>query len=142
MAERLFKKILHSRGQLLCDWLVTSAGTWTEDGIPPDENLVAAMDACGIDVRDHRSRMLDAAIIADQDLVLVMEVHHKEALCFEFPAQSDRVFLISEMISKQFEISDPFTRPLTAYQRTAEQLEAILTQGFERIVQLAQGKRQ
>ena len=134
MAERLFKRILAARGLSEADWQVTSAGTWTEDGIPPDENLVAAMAAFEIDVRDHRSRMLDAAIIADQDLVLVMENHHKEALRFEFPTQGERVFLISEMIGKTFEIDDPFSGPLKAYQRTAEQLDQILNEGFERVV--------
>ena len=140
MAERLFKKILHSRGQLPGDWLVISAGAWAEDGIPPDDKLVATMAAFDIDVRDHRSRMLDAAIIANQDLVLVMENHHKEALCFEFPYQSKRVFLVSEMIGKRFEISDPFSGPLKAYQHTAVQLARILSEGFERIVDLTQNK--
>jgi len=141
MAERLFKTILNSRGLSLEDWQVTSAGTWAEDGIPPDEKLVATMDAFNIDVRDHRSRMLDATIIADQDLVLVMEDHHKEALCIEFPNHCDRVFLVSEMIGKHFEISDPFSGPLKAYQRTAEQLAQILTKGFNKIVQETLSKR-
>lgn len=141
MAERLFKTILHSRGLSLEDWQVTSAGTWAEDGIPPDEKLVATMDAFNIDVRDHRSRMLNATIIAEQDLVLVMEDHHKEALCIEFPKHCDRVFLVSEMIGKHFEISDPFSGPLKAYQRTAEQLAQILTKGFNRIVQETLSKR-
>ena len=140
MTERLFKKILQSQGQPPGEWLVTSAGAWTVDGIPPDDNLIAAMAAFGIDIGDHRSRMLDAAIMADQDLVLVMEDHHKEALCFEFPAQSDRVFLLSEMIEQHFDINDPFGGPLKAYQRTAEQLEGILTQGFEKIVEITQNK--
>jgi protein-tyrosine-phosphatase len=79
---------------------------------------------------------------ADQDLVLVMEDHHKEALCFEFPDQRDRVFLLSEMVDQHFDISDPFSRPLRAYQQTAEQLYEILTQGFEKILSRSQNKRQ
>ena len=142
MAERLFKNILTSRGQPPEAWQVTSAGTWAVDGIPPDDKLIAAMAAFGIDIRDHRSRMLDAAMIADQDLVLVMEERHKEALRFEFPDQSDRVFLVSEMIDQYFEISDPFSGPIKFYQRTAGQLKEILTQGFERIVQITLNKRQ
>jgi protein-tyrosine phosphatase len=142
MAERLFIKILQSQGQPPGDWLVTSAGVWAEDGFPPDDNLVFAMAAFGIDITDHRSRMIDAGIISDQDLVLVMEDHHKEALCFEFPDHRDRVFMLSEMIGQHFDINDPFGGPLKAYQRTAEQLNEILTQGFEKIVQLTLNKRQ
>ena len=140
MAERLFKKILHTKDQPPADWLVTSAGTWTTDGIPPGEKLIAAMAAFGIDIGDHRSRMLDANIIADQDLVLVMEEHHKEALCFEFPDQSDRVFLLSEMIDQHFEINDPFSGPLNAYLQTAKHIDAILTQGLEKIIEITQNK--
>ena len=141
MAERLFKKILQSQGQSIGAWQVTSAGVWTKDGILPDNKLIVTMDAFAIDISDHRSRMLDQTIIEDQDLVLVMEYHHHEALCFEFPDQSDMIFLVSEMIDKHFEISDPFSGPLIAYQQTAERLEEILNQGFERIVQLTQKKR-
>lgn len=140
MAERLLKKMLHSQADVGEDWQITSAGTWAVDGIAPDDKLMAVMDEFGIDISDHRSQMIDKAMIAVQDLVLVMEVHHQEALCFEFPEHCESIFLISQMINQTFDIADPFMRPLDAYRHTARELEEILTQGFEKIVQLAQVK--
>lgn len=139
MAERLFKKILHSKGQPPEDWLVTSAGTWAVDGSAPDDKLIATMDGFDINIRDHRSRMINKSIIENQDLVLVMAFHHYEALQFEFPDQSEAIFLISAMIGKHFEISDPFSGPISGYQRAADQINEILTQGYSKILQLTGG---
>jgi protein-tyrosine-phosphatase len=138
MAERLFLNILRSHDRHPDHWQVTSAGTWAVNGIAPDDHLIATMDGFDIDIRDHRSQMLDAATIQRQDLILVMEYHHQEALCFEFPEKCDAIFLVSQMIEKFFEISDPFRCPIKAYQKTAQQLDMILRQGFEKIVQLSQ----
>lgn len=141
MAERLMIKLLASLGQPRDDWQVTSAGTWAVDGIPPDETLVAVMQEFDIDLRDHRSRMIDESVIEEQDLVLVMEFHHQEALQFEFPQCRQKIFLLSQMIGQQFEISDPFSRPINAYRRVAKEIEALLADGYEQIAQLSRSGR-
>lgn len=133
MAERLFIRILESRQEDLSQWQVTSAGTWARDGIPPDEKLISTMEEYGIDIRDHRSRMLDESIIADQDLILVMENSHREALEFEFPQKKEKVLLLSEMMGQNFDIVDPFSKDQEMYLRIARQIDTILSQGYQKI---------
>ena len=139
MAERLFLKKLSQYEPGVDHWRVTSAGTWAEDGISPDEKLISVMDEFGIDIRDHQSRMVSRSIIEAQDLILVMEKGHLEALAFEFPVKANCVFLLSKMIGKEHDIEDPFTQPRKVYRRVALAIDGILTEGFETIVQLAQG---
>ena len=137
MAERLFIKNLEEHQEDLSNWQVSSAGTWAENGIPPDEKLISTMEAFGIDIRDHHSRLVDASIMADNDLIIVMENNHLEALKFEFPKKKNNIFLLSEMIGKNFDIPDPFSKDLKMYFHVAKQIDDLLTQGYSDILKLA-----
>jgi len=135
MAERLFIRQLENHHENISQWQVTSAGTWTVDGIPPDEKLISAMDEFDVNIRDHRSRMLTENIINEQDLVLVMENNHLEVLRFEFPKQSNNMHMLSEMISRNFNIPDPFSQDLKTYFCVTKQIDNILSEGYSKIIE-------
>ncbi len=142
MAERLFIRLLkQSNEEEAKKWTVSSTGTWAQNGIPPDENVIKTMADFDIDIWDHRSRAIDKALISEQDLLLVMEQNHLEALKFEFPHKAASVFLLSQMVGQSFDIEDPFSRSLKAYQRAAHQINEILEQGFTKICSLAYGSK-
>lgn len=134
MAERLFIRILENHKEDLTQWQVSSAGTWAVDDIPPDEKLISTMEEFGIDIRDHRSQMLTKSIINRQDLILVMEKNHLEALRFEFPEQNTKMYLLSQMIGQFYDIPDPFSRERKFYHRVATQIDEILTKGYSKII--------
>ncbi len=131
MAEAMFRRLLEEHG--LTGWRVESAGTWTQDGIPATNFAQEAMRARGLDISAHRSREVSADLLRQFDLILTMEEGHKEALRFEFPDVADRVFLLSEMADKAFEIEDPVGKPLEEYRRTADEIHALLKAGLDRI---------
>ena len=138
VGEGLLRQRLHERG--LTDWTVSSAGTWAQVERSASQYSVEVMADQGIDISTHRARMIDAKLLKEADLVLCMESGHAEALRAEFPPYASNVYLFSEMIGKQYSISDPYGGSLDAYQAMAYELNRLVDEGLERIVELAEGK--
>ena len=119
------------------NWRVESAGTWASDGQPAAENTLRVVAEQGVDLREHRSRPINGALLEQFDLILAMEQNQKEALRIEFPGISPRIFLLSEMIGSVYDIKDPMSGDFSDFQNTAEEIEDILEKGFDRIRELA-----
>jgi len=120
-------------------WQIESAGTWSIEGAPAAENTLIVLAMRGVDLREHRSQGISLALLHRFNLILVMESGHKEALSVEFPDIAPRVFLFSEMVGEQYNITDPMGGPLEDFEESAKEFEQIFEEGFARIVQLAQG---
>lgn len=138
VAEAVLRDRLHKQG--LTDWTVSSAGTWAE----PDRNAAGfsrqLMAAQGINLEDHRSRMVSEPDLAAADLVLVMETGHSEALRAEFSQYADKIYLISEMSGPRYSVTDPYGGPLEAYQDMVKELTSLIEKGLPRIQQLVQAR--
>ncbi len=99
---------------------------------------IEVMQRDGIDITDHRARMVEESHVRDADLVLTMEVGHAEALRAEFPEQAHKVFQLTEMIGHSYNISDPYGGPLEEYERMYSGLSEVIDLGLNQIVTLAQ----
>jgi protein-tyrosine-phosphatase len=120
------------------EWLIESAGVWAEPGYAASRNSQRVVQSRGIRIDEHYSRQIDAQMIADFDLILVMEKNHKEALWAAFPDESEKIFLLSEMIGLHDDVVDPYGGSTADYEATAQEVEGILSQGFDRILELTQ----
>jgi protein-tyrosine-phosphatase len=140
MAAGLLRARLEADGRA-DEYRVLSAGTWAEPGRPASPYAQRVMAERGIDISDHRTREISAELVDTADLILVMTRAHREALAAEFPEAASRIYLLSEMIGKTYDIADPYSASLTYYGYCADELETIINQGYERILELAQ-KRQ
>jgi protein-tyrosine-phosphatase len=136
MASVLFRQIAN---QVYADpnWQVESAGTWAIDGALASEGAQQVMSKRGFDLSNHRSRIVKRELLQAVDLVLTMERGHKEALRIEFPGFASRIYMLSEMIDQVRDIQDPIGGPLSEYEFTAQEIERILTQGYEKIKRLS-----
>jgi len=136
MAEALFKNKIAGEidGQ---DWKIESAGTWADAGIPAANNSRLAMHNRELDIEDHRSQPVNGKMLNTFDLILTMEQRHKETLSIEFPEVSDRIYVITEMIGRSYDIWDPVGASLAEFEITADELEDILTKGYANIKRLA-----
>lgn len=142
MAGALFRQIVNEMG-VGENWQVETAATWGREGMMASEGAKTVMKARGIDLSSHRSRIVNRGIIESADLVLTMERGHKEALQVEYPDLADRIYLLSEMVGESSEISDPIGGPISGYENTAQEIERILREGFDRIERLvSSGKRE
>lgn len=120
------------------EWRVDSAGTWTKPGLPASTLAVQIARRLGLrGLEDHVTRQVDRELLENSDLILVMERGHLEAINSEFPFDSGRLRLLSQIVDgKQYDIPDP------AYQaddpdEVASQLITIVQRGGSRILQLA-----
>lgn len=119
------------------DWRVDSAGTWTQPGQPAPPAVVRAAAKFGVNVAGHRSQLISADLLAQSDLVLVMEKGHKEALDFEFPFASHKIRLLSQVTEGlTYDIPDPLTSA-QEIDLLAADLHKLVERGFESICELA-----
>lgn len=138
MAAALFNHLMDQKG-LADRYRAESAGTWGQDWLPAASEGVSVMAEYGLDIRQHQSRVVTWEIMMGADLILTMESGHAEALRFEFRKISQRVYQLTEMVGRPYDIDDPFGQGLSRFRVTAQELAEILEAGCERIVALADG---
>jgi len=121
-------------------WRVESAGTWTQAGLPaalPALQLAQKIGLTGL--AGHRTRPVDAALLAEFDLILVMEFGHKEALAIEFPFTKPRLALLTEAAGDPpADLPDP-AQPGVDAQEVASEIQRLIHQGWPAILSRASG---
>jgi protein-tyrosine-phosphatase len=137
MAAALFRERLKEARLDWQEWRVASAGTWAVDGQMASMRSQMVMAQKGLDISQHRSRMVTSEMLQEYDLILTMEEGQKEALQTEFPSIAGRVFLLSEMMGIREPVEDPFGGSLQDYQEAAIRIDAMLEKGMPRIIELA-----
>ncbi len=136
MGEAILKRLFSERPDA-DQWHVESAGTWAMDGSSPAINSKVVMELMGMDISAHRSQAINLKMLKNFDLILTMEEEHKRWLKAQYRDFADRIYLLSEMVDQYEDIPDPIGGEMADYQEIAQLLEHMLTQGFDRICQLA-----
>ena len=139
MAQALFKQHLQKDGQHEA-WRVESAGVWASDGVPATENARTAMEERGLDIQEHRSRVVSAKMLSEFDLILTMEARHRKFIQDVLPQHADRVYMLSEMVGVEEDVEDPVVGTLEDYRRTADQLVDLFERGYNKILALVGGR--
>ncbi len=119
------------------DWRIASAGIYAPAGYPAAQNTLTVLKQRGIDLSQHRSAQITKEMVQAYNLVLTMERGQKEALQVAFPEEAHKVYLLTEMIGEYWEIADPVGGGFSDFEETAREIEQILSDGYERICQLA-----
>jgi len=96
MAEEMLRARLAARD---VPAVVSSAGTATE-GEPAADEVLELLRARGLDGSAHRSRLLDADLLADADLVLAMARRHVRDATLADPAAFPRTFTLKELVRR------------------------------------------
>lgn len=97
MAEAFLRRRVDDRG--LPGISVTSSGL-LPPGTPAADEVIDLMAGRGIDVTAHRSRTIDAEIIASADLILGMERRHLTELVAITPEAYTRAFTLPEFVRR------------------------------------------
>ena len=108
LAAACFRKVLEEgQNEDVASWMVGSAGTWAAPGQPVIPAVLIAAQKLGIELAAHRSARVSRQLLAEYDLILVMQASQKEALQSEFPALSDFIYLFSHVVERgSYDIPD------------------------------------
>ena len=137
MAEVMFRAKLMAATDDWQKWEVGSAGTWATPGRQTFPEAQEIMVERSLDISNHRSRMVTEELLKRFNLVLTMEPGQKEALQLEFPGHSSKIYTLSEMAGVLSPIEDPVGGGLSAFEKTASEIEYWIDAGMERIKKLA-----
>jgi len=76
-------------------------------------------------------------MLTGYDLIVVMEIGHKEALCTEFPEVCRRIFLLSEIVDRiAYDIPDP-AKVVEDTDEIVDELYNLIQRGYSEICMLA-----
>lgn len=114
---------------------VASAGVYAEDGYRASAHAVTTLGGRGMDLSAHRSRPMTAQMLAEADMVLVMEEAHRRSLFHLEPQHLAKIFLLTEMAGGHDDVADPYGGPLEEYEFTADLLEELIDTGLPRILE-------
>lgn len=92
MAERIFRKKLEENGR--SDIEVSSASLVDMEGAPADPKTVDILKEKGFDGNGHKSRPLTEDMVAETDMILVMEQRHREMLIENHPDVEEKTFFL------------------------------------------------
>ncbi len=113
MAEGLLRQALPRH-------TVSSAGLGALVGQPADPIAIELMQAAGVDITAHRARQLRGELMAETDLVLVMELEHQRHLEREYPLLCGKIFRLCEY--SRTDVADPYQRGLPAFQEALQRI--------------------
>jgi len=139
LAAAIFKGHLTESG-LQGSYRVESAGTWT---LPGQSDPLARETALrmGLDIEEHRSRLIDKDLLLEACLVIVMEQGQKEALEVEYPQVRGRVYLFSRLAGESsYDIPDPSGQGLEVYLQTGVELLELMDSAFDTICRILQDR--
>ena len=133
MAEGLFRHFLMQSNPQMDKWKVGSAGCWAYSKMPATPKAILAAGDFGVDLLLHESQAVSDDLLSQYSLILCMENGHVDFIKKHFNQSTEKTFLLSEMIDEIFEIDDPIGHTLEDYQKTAQQILAIIKSGFAQI---------
>ena len=131
LAEALFRNALVTDGRE--GVVVLSAGTGAWEGTPASEGAYLIGLEHGLDLSDHRARLLTRELVRDCDLIFTMARHHRVRV--QELGGAARTHVLGEYVGltgPEAEVRDPFGSDLKVYRSTYEQLEQLIGQAFER----------
>ena len=137
IAAAILKRLLTEAG-LQDRFRVESAGTWT---LPGHYDPLARQTALrmGLDIEEHRSKLIDEDMLLSACLVIVMEQGQKEGLEVENPQIRGKVLLLSEIAGDPpYNIPDPSGQDLGVYLQTGEELLRLVNSAFNFICDIDQ----
>jgi protein-tyrosine phosphatase len=139
IAAAYYQRKLSAAG-LADEVLVSSAGTWTPDGLSSHPRAVEVGAKIGLDLKHHKTREVNAEILSSADRIIVMQHSHREAIEAEFPETQGRIVLLGELARiTETEISDPAIESFHNGEETARIICLCIDRCFHEIVQPQNG---
>lgn len=125
MAEGFFKA---QDGEKRLQLGASSAGIFTQDGIPVTQNAVYVAKELGVDIAGHTARLLTADMVMQARYLVCMTGAHADRVMQEYPMYAQKVFTLS-----QSDIADPFGGTREQYYQVAHEIQQAIAQLITRL---------
>jgi protein-tyrosine-phosphatase len=122
------------------EFTVSSAGVFGRDGTFASEGAQGVAREEGLRLDAFQSRLLTPEIVAEADLVLVMEPAHRAGVLAADPAADTRTFVLGEFAGESgpdAAVGDPFGSSTESYRETFGRIADLLSKGLARIREMA-----
>jgi len=116
-----------------------SAGTHALPGAPAAEEAVQVLREGGVELPEHRARLLTREMVEGADLVLTMTAAQAAYVRELAPEFADRVHTLGGFAGGGEEVPDPIGLGIDAYRECARQLAALIRLSIKRL--MAEGKQ-
>ena len=125
MAEALMRRSLEARGHRNVE--VSSAGIGAWDGAPASEGSLLVGLENGLDLSQHRARLLTPEMARTADLVLAMSMQQRDrAAALGAGDRAHTLAGFAAVSGSGPDVQDPFGSDLEAYRATYRQLEELV----------------
>jgi protein-tyrosine phosphatase len=118
-AEYLLKNKLKDKLEKIS---VSSAGLTALVGKPAEATASSIALTNNIDMNEHQGRQLNSTLIAENDLILVMEERHLSDLLGQYPQARGKTFLLGKWIDNT-EIPDPYRQSHEAFEHVYQLID-------------------
>ena len=125
IAKIIFEDML-SRSELRHRVSAESAGTGAAGGGPASSLAVEVCREHGLELSGHKSKTLTEKLIADSDLIIVMQASHEAYLRQTMSADVKKIRLLGDFArepGKNKDIEDPFGGTKEQYESTFSQIK-------------------
>jgi len=132
MAEALLREALAARG--ISQVTVASAGSGAWDGAPASEGAYLVGLENGLDLSEHRARLLTREMVREADLILVMSGHHVARVA-ELGGEH-KAHLLGQYAGRdpaRAEVTDPYGADLASYRATFTELQELVGHVVSRV---------
>jgi protein-tyrosine phosphatase len=114
MAEALLRAALPGK-------TVRSAGLGALIGKPADPLSVQLMADQGIDITEHRAQQISPTLVAQAELILVMDLEQKRHVETQYMGARGKVFRLSE--AAKADIPDPYREGIESFRAALELID-------------------
>lgn len=104
------------------DITVSSAGLTALVGKSAEATATNIALTNNIDMSDHKGRQLSSTLIAENDLILVMEERHLSDLLGQYPQARGKTFLLGKWIDDK-EVPDPYRKSQEAFEHVYQLID-------------------
>ena len=113
MAAGLFRRMLEKAGRN--DVEVDSAGVDAVNGQWASGEAMEVMLRNGVNITAHKSKAVDAELVASSDIIVCMEDRHRSAILARWPDASGKTRLLLELSGKEGDLKDPIGGAYSGY---------------------------
>lgn len=128
LAEVCLQQKLKDKGM---NCLISSAGIHAVIGSPAAPHSITVGHANGLSLEGHRGRQLDARMLAENELILVLEEAHIQMVLGISPFARGRVHRLGKWLKQ--DIADPHQKSLPFFEEAYELIEKNVEAWIEKL---------